>query len=330
MKTGLVIGKFYPPHRGHKFLIETALEAVDHLDVLVCVRADQTISGDLRQKWLQEIHPTAHVIQVDDFGEDDNSKAWAEFTLSILGRAPDVVFTSEGYGEAYASFLGCSHIQVDRDRRHVPISASRIRANPLSYWSFLEPCVRAHFARRVCIVGAESTGTTTLAQDLAEHYQTLWVPEYGRKYCEGLAASGVDLWNYRWQTAEFLHIAHAQCELEDKLAREANRILICDTDALATGIWHERYMESRSPEVEAVAASRRYDLYVLTDCDIPFVQDGLRDGESIRQWMTTRFESRLTEIEVPWMKVSGTPAQRLTSAVERICQLLPSEESSRV
>jgi NadR type nicotinamide-nucleotide adenylyltransferase len=322
MKTGLVIGKFYPPHRGHKFLVETALDAVDHLDVLICVRTDQIVSGDLRQKWLQEIHPGAHVIQIDDFGEDDNSMAWAEYTRSILGRAPDIVFTSEDYGDTYARYLGCKHVLVDRDRREVPISATEIRSNPSEYWEFLEPCVRAYFARRICIVGAESTGTTTLARDLAEHYRTVWVPEYGRTYCEALATSGVDLWNYQWQSAEFLHIAYTQCELEEKLAREANRILICDTDALATGIWHERYMKTRSLEVESIAAARKYDLYVLTDCDIPFVQDGLRDGEAIRRWMTVRFEERLIERQLPWIKVSGPPEKRLTFAVESIDRLL--------
>ena len=322
MKTGLVIGKFYPPHRGHKFLIETALNAVDHLEVLICVRADQTIPGDLRERWIKEIHPSANVRQIDDFGDDDNSKAWAEYTRSILGRAPDVVFTSEGYGEAFARFLGCQHVMVDRERCTVPICATKIRADAMANWEFLEPCVRAYFARRICIVGAESTGTTTLAQDLAAHYKTAWVPEYGRKYCEELAASGVDLWNYRWQSREFVHIARAQCELEEKLAREANRILICDTDALATGIWHERYLDHRSPEVDEIAISRTYDLYILTDCDIPFVQDGLRDGESIRQWMTSRFENRLTECKKSWMKVSGTPAQRLETSVAKIDRLL--------
>ena len=282
MRTGLVIGKFYPPHLGHKFLVDTALKAVDHVDVLICVRADQTISGDLR-------HPAAHVIQVDDFGEDDNSKAWAEYTHSILGRAPDIVFTSESYGEAYARYLGCEHVLVDRDRHQVPISATKIRSNPLGYWGFLEPCVRAYFARRVCIVGAESTGTTTLAQDLAEHYQTVCVPEYGRTYCEDLAASGIDLWGYRWQSAEFLHIARTQCELEEKLARKANRLLICDTDPLATGIWHERYMGSRSAEVDALAESRDYQLYIMTDDSIPFVQDGIMDVKAVRRWMALRF-----------------------------------------
>ena len=148
MTRGLVIGKFYPPHRGHKFLIETALRAVDHLDVLICVHPGQSISGDLRQRWLQEIHPTANLVQVEDIGQDDNSEVWATYTRRILGRAPDFVFTSEDYGEAYARFLGCRHILVDRDRQHVCISGTRIRSDPFAYWEFLEPCVRAHLDRK--------------------------------------------------------------------------------------------------------------------------------------------------------------------------------------
>jgi HTH-type transcriptional repressor of NAD biosynthesis genes len=191
---GLVIGKFYPPHRGHSFLIETALAQVDHLDVLVCSRPEQTIPGELRARWLQEIHPTAQVRTIVDPGEDDNSKFWAEYTLRILGRAPDVVFTSEDYGEAYARFLGCRHVMVDRERKRIPISGSLLRAGPLRYWEYLDPCVRAYFAKRVSVVGAESTGTTTLARALAEHYRTVCVPEYGREYCEKMEIKGLNLW----------------------------------------------------------------------------------------------------------------------------------------
>lgn len=95
----------------------------------------------------------------------------------------------------------------------------------MSYWEYLEPCVRAHFAKRVSVLGAESTGTTTLARHLAEYYRTIWVPEYGRDYCEKLQAAGADLWTYQWPSEEFTQIAHKQQEMEDVLAREANRIL---------------------------------------------------------------------------------------------------------
>jgi HTH-type transcriptional repressor of NAD biosynthesis genes len=319
---GLVIGKFYPPHRGHKFLIDTALSQVDHLDVLICSRPEQTIPGELRARWLQEMHPSARVRAIDDPGEDDNSEFWAQYTVKILGSAPDVVFTSEDYGEAFARFLGCRHVMVDRERTHVPISARAIRAAPLRHWDHLEPCVRAYFAKRISVVGAESTGTTTLARDLAAHFHTVWVPEYGREYCEKLQAAGVDLWTYQWRTEEFTEIACKQQEMENDLAREANRILICDTDVLATGIWHERYLRSCSPEVDAITAAHRHDLYLLTDCDLPFVQDGLRDGETIRQWMTRRFEETLTERGLPWVKISGFGEQRLAAAIREVNRIL--------
>lgn len=322
MNRGLVIGKFYPPHQGHKFLIDTALSQVDHLDVLVCVRSDQTIPGELRVQWLREMYPSACVRAIDDPGEDDNSEFWAKYTVRILGSAPDVVFTSEDYGETYARFLGCRHVIVDRERTHVAVSAHAIRAAPLRHWEYLEPCVRAYFAKRISIVGAESTGTTTLARKLAAHYGTVWVPEYGREYCEKMQAAGVDLWTYQWSSAEFTEIARKQQQMEDDLAREANRVLICDTDVLATGIWHERYMGNRSPEVDAIAESHRHDLYLLTDCDLPFVQDGLRDGETIRQWMTRRLEEVLSERGLAWVKISGPGDRRLSAAVCEIDKLL--------
>jgi HTH-type transcriptional repressor of NAD biosynthesis genes len=319
---GLVIGKFNPPHRGHKFLIDTALAQVDHLDVLICVRPEQAISGALRERWLREMHPSACVRAIDDPGQDDNSEFWAKYTVQILGSAPDVVFTSEDYGEPYARFLGCRHRMVDRERTHVPVSARAIGAAPLRHWEYLEPCVRAYFAKRISVVGAESTGTTTLARDLAGHYRTVWVPEYGREYCEKMQAAGVDLWTYQWRSAEFTEIANQQQQTENALAREANRLLICDTDVLATGIWHERYLATGSPEVEAIAASHRHDLYLLTDCDVPFVQDGLRDGEAIRRWMTRRFEEVLTERGLAWVKISGREGQRLAAAVGEVEKLL--------
>lgn len=143
MTRGLVIGKFYPPHLGHKFLIDTALAQVDHLDVIVSARPEQTISGELRAQWLREMHPSAHVRVIDDPGRDDDSEFWAQYSLRILGRAPDVVFTSEDYGETYARFLGCRHVMVDRERTRVPISASAIRSAPyapLGTSRALRPC----------------------------------------------------------------------------------------------------------------------------------------------------------------------------------------------
>jgi len=319
MKRGIVIGKFYPPHKGHKYLIDTACLEVDKLTVIVCDKKGQKIPGTLRAKWLKEMSPKANVIVVDDCLPEDDSQAWAKYTLEILGYVPDLVFTSEDYGGHYAKFMGASHKLVDKKRRTVNISATKIRENPLEYWDYLEPCVRAYFAKRICVVGAESTGTTTMAKMLAEHYKTVWVPEFGRTYWEekmnSSKASG-------WESQEFVHIAQEQNKLEDKLARECNKILICDTDSFATTLWHERYVGFVSPEVDRLNADRRCDLYFLTDTDIPFTQDGTRDGEHIRHLMHKRFEEELRKRGKQYILLSGTHELRLKKAVEACDKIL--------
>jgi HTH-type transcriptional regulator, transcriptional repressor of NAD biosynthesis genes len=171
--------------------------------------------------------------------------------------------------------------------------------------------------KRVVIIGSESSGTTTLARALAEHYRTVWVPEFGRTYSEGRQYVGQP-----WRSEEFVHIATEQIRMEDALARLANRVLICDTDAFATSIWHERYMGTPSDDVKAIAATRKYDLYVVTDANIPFVGDDIRDGESFRQWMQGRFIEELSKTSTPMIVVSGPHEDRFAAAVKRIDQIL--------
>jgi NadR type nicotinamide-nucleotide adenylyltransferase len=171
--------------------------------------------------------------------------------------------------------------------------------------------------KRIVIIGSESSGTTTLARALAEHYRTVWVPEYGRTYSEGRQYVGQP-----WRTDEFVHIATEQVRMEDALALLANRVLICDTDAFATSIWHERYMGAPSDDVKAITASRKYDLYVVTDVNIPFEQDDIRDGESFRQWMQGRFVEELSKGPTPMILVSGPHEERFAAAVKRIDEIL--------
>lgn len=318
---GIVIGKFYPPHQGHKYLIDTARSQCEQLTVIVCWKKSQLISGVERARWIQEIHPDAQVKLLDDDRlADDDSEAWAKNTIDILGFTPDAVFTSESYGDPYASFMGCVHVLVDKDRTYIPLSATMVRSNPTKYAQLLEPCVRAYFVRRVCVLGAESTGTTTLSKDLAKYYKTTWVPEYGRFYSEGKLFSDT---NANWRTDEFIKIAKAQGVLEDSLAEVSNGLIICDTDAFATGLWHERYMGKRSPQVEAIAVRRKYDLYILTGDEIPFEQDGTRDGEHIRHDMHKRFIERLNEEGKNYVIVTGSSEERLKKAVVVIDNIKP-------
>jgi NadR type nicotinamide-nucleotide adenylyltransferase len=299
------------------------LRSADEVTVIVCDHADQTIQGVLRASWLREIHPTARVIVVPDNVPADDSKAWADYTLQVLGYHPDVVFTSEAYGEAYAHHLNARHVSVDPHRALNPISGSMIRSDPFGHWEFLEPCVRAYFAARIVVIGAESTGTTTMARALAEHFCTAWVPEFGRSYWEGKLTGG----DSAWTTDEFTFIATQQNRFEDQLARVCNKLLICDTDSFATSIWHERYMESSSDEVDALSRGRAYALYLLTDIDAPFTQDGTRDGAHIREHMHMRFEEELQRRGKPYVLLTGDHRTRLLAAIEACDRVITSTAS---
>jgi len=170
--------------------------------------------------------------------------------------------------------------------------------------------------KRVCVLGAESTGTTTVTKLLAEHFRTVWVPEYGRLYTEIRAPKT------KWRSEEFIHIALQQQEEEDKLAPLAHRVLFCDTDALATCVWHERYLGTWPEQVEQIANRRRYDLYLLTDCDIPFVPDKVRDGEHIRGWMTNRFRQELEKRDYNWVMLTGNIENRMKRGIMAVEDLL--------
>jgi NadR type nicotinamide-nucleotide adenylyltransferase len=174
--------------------------------------------------------------------------------------------------------------------------------------------VRAWFAKRVCVLGAESTGTTTLARSLAESLGTSWTEEYGREYSE-LKLRNNDL---QWRTDEFTAIAKEQTRREEHAARQANRILICDTNAFATVLWHRRYMGSHSHAIEEIARSGKCDLYLLTGDEIPFVQDGLRDGQQIRHEMHRWFEGALATQAIPWKTLRGSHQERMRQAFRLI------------
>ena len=322
--TGLIVGKFYPFHKGHQFLVETGLANVDHLTVMLCEIEGGSKYGDIsaetRADWIRTLYPQADVrIYFHDESMDDDTPAaseiWGKATIEFLGYAPDLVFTSENYGEFYAKAMGSKHHLVDLKRKKVNISGTKIRKDPIEHWDKMHDIVKPHFVKKVVILGAESTGTTTLAKALAKDLNTCWVPEYGRFYYEGrMHTKDAD----KWATEEFAHIAGMQNKMEDSLKTVANKYLICDTDAFATTVWHERYVGERASELDELVKKEDDVLYILTNTDIPFEQDGTRDGENIRQWMHEEFIRQLEARSVKYIVVSGSRAKRLREGKEFI------------
>lgn len=339
---GLVLGKFYPPHAGHHHLVRTAQDQCERLTVLVCAASVESVPLADRVAWMREAHPGAEVVgAVDDIPVDLHDPAVWEAHMAIfrgaVRRPVDAVFTSEGYGTELARRFGAEEVCVDRDRTLFPVSGTAVRADPVGNWEFLGPAVRAALTRRIVVLGAESTGTTTLSRALAEHWRarggvwakTGWVAEYGRRYSEerlaaARAADPAATWaEVSFTSAEFPVIARRQDADEERAARLGSPVLFCDTDSFATGIWHERYTGARSAEVERIAAGTRRDLYLLTDhADVPFEDDGLRDGEALRPWMTGRFLEELERTGKRHLVVRGDRGARLAAAVAAVDGLL--------
>ncbi|MCX4802467.1 AAA family ATPase [Streptomyces sp. NBC_01214] len=339
---GLVLGKFYPPHAGHHHLVRTAQDQCERLTVLVCAASVESVPLADRVAWMREAHPGAEVVgAVDDIPVDlHDPEIWEAHMAVFRGAVPgrvDAVFTSEEYGSELARRFGAEEVLVDRERTLFPVSGTAVRRDPAGSWEFLGPAVRAALTRRVVVLGAESTGTTTLSRALADHYRrrggvwakTGWVPEYGRRYSEeklaaARAADPAASWaDVSFTSQEFPVIARHQDADEEHAARLGSPVLFCDTDSFATGIWHERYMGGRNAEVERIADLTRRDLYLLTDhADVPFEDDGLRDGEHLRPWMTERFRAELERTGRRFLVVRGDRAARLEAAVRAVDALL--------
>jgi NadR type nicotinamide-nucleotide adenylyltransferase len=255
----------------------------------------------------------------------------------------DAVFTSEPYGAELARRFDAADVRLDQGRATVPISASKVRADPVAHWMLIEPPVRAWLARRVVVLGAESTGTTTLSLDLADalrarggsHALTGWVAEYGRALTlvklavaragasrAGRAEPGI--FDLEWSDEDFAKVARRQNSDEQRAAERGGPVLVCDTDALATTVWQERYMGAVTADVRAETANMPpRALYILTsDQGVPFEDDGLRDGEHLRPWMTARFREILASQHVPWLEVRGDRNERLRQALAAVDALL--------
>lgn len=315
---GLVLGKFWPLHAGHQHLVEEALAACERVTVQLLASRSEDVPLEVRAAWIRELLPEAHLVAAyDETPVDFDDPAVWDLHMQVIRAhldAPvDAAFTSDPYGAELARRLGATWVQVDPGRIEVPVSGTAVRADPGGHWSFLAPPVRAHYVRRVVVTGAESTGSTTLAEALAERLGCPWVPEYGRHWSE-VRPGGLEA---PWHTDEFVHIVREQCSWEEAAARRTPvPWLVCDTDAQATTLWHERYVGHLSPEVAAAAAAQVTPYArILTGDEIPWVQDGMRDGEHVRHAMQDRFRASLGDDGVPWVEVRGSVEERVEQAL---------------
>lgn len=171
---------------------------------------------------------------------------------------------------------------------------------------------------KVVLYGPESTGKTTLAQQLASYYNTVCVPEYSRLYAEQKLLEEKLL-----TKDDVMPIAKGQMALENTLAPKANRLLICDTDLLETLVYSELYYGGiDNIWLNKYAAENTYDLYFLSYIDLPWVADNLRDRPHQREAMFHAFETALQTFSKPYVLLKGTMEERFQVAKKQIDKLL--------
>jgi len=167
--------------------------------------------------------------------------------------------------------------------------------------------------RKIVVIGPESTGKSTLCQQLAEHYNTVWCPEFAREY---LLQHGKD-----YTYADLLNIAMGQLELEDIMLQEArNGYYFIDTDMQVMKVWCEVAFNNCHPWILKQVAERSYDLTLLCSTDLPWVKDELREYPDLafRQKIYNMYKDMMVNGNFRWAEISGTDAQRLQMAVSII------------
>ena len=309
IKHGFILGKFAPFHLGHAFLIQQAQLRCDKLTVLVTSNPEDFIPGWLRYHWVKSSFPSLdvrHVIGMEPGAMDG--------FLRGIAVGNGLLFESGETQVIRAQSIGFQHVKIDALRSNFPISTETIRQNPPAYWALLPQTVRPHYLKRVALVGPESCGKSYLAEYLARHFNTVFVPEYGRTYCEQFGMDSTPL--------DFAHTAGGQLYHEDEKALEANRLLFCDTDLIVTQVWSEVYFEGKcQPWIFWANHARRYDLFLLCAPDIPWVNDGLRKFDAQRDWMFDRLEQELESRGLNFEIIRGEFEVRTAAAVRAVEQL---------
>lgn len=167
---------------------------------------------------------------------------------------------------------------------------------------------------KIAIVGPESTGKSTMSAFLAKHYNTVWVPEYAREYCDNLTEAPT------WQ--DEINMFNGQIALENELLPKANKILICDTTFITVKIWSDQMFGQSPKQVLDELTLHHYDYYLLLNIDLPWEDDPLRDFPDMREHFMQVWHQELQALNTQYIVISGLGEERYQSAVKAIDDFL--------
>jgi len=293
MIIGFTLGKYLPFHKGHMALIEYAKANCDKLIVLVAANPNEPIPYKYRLKWVLSTYLDDPKIEVFGMNERepkfDTSKElsefWGKLVVERFGKI-DRIFSSEDYGKDFAEAAEAESWVFDKARSIVPVSATMIRNKPLTNWEYLNNFAKDYFVKKIAIVGTESTGKTTMAQQLAEHYKTEWVPEVGRDL---IANSN----NFSLEDLKIVGTEHAKNII--KHTRLSNKLLFIDTDLTITKSYSKFFFGEVPTYDPWVEKANEVDMYIYLTSDAPYYDDGTRLPEKRRDELDVMHEEFFKE-----------------------------------
>lgn len=332
-KVGMYGGSFDPLHLGHISDIIKAAAVCEELYVMIswCEGREST-SKELRYRWILNCTkhlPNVRIILVEDqavskevYNTDYYWEKGAQDIKNAIGKPIDAVFCGSDYlGTNRFESLYCPESAVIYfDREEVPISSTEIREWASAHWDYLPEVCKDYYARKVLVVGGESTGKSTLVQNLALAYNTNYVAEYGRVTAD--YAGGED-----FMLADDLHenLLRQRINIIDA-AKKSNRILFVDTDAITT-LFYSRFLLQNQKQIEvceklatAINEMTQWDLVLFLEPDVEFIQDGTRNEKirANREKYSQQIKQALTENNVAYHCLTGDYLERFETAKQLI------------
>lgn len=315
-----------PFHLGHMALIDFAKANCDQLTILITTLPDEVIPYKYRLKWVLSTYLDDPQVQIvadtldEPSLEGDALSIWWGFYVSQKFGKFDRVFTSEDYGDVFAKSMGAIHFQFNKSRDIVPVSGTKIRCKPITYWDYLNNFAKDYFVKKIAIVGTESTGKSTMTQQLSAYFSK----KYGEIISYYVTEAGDDIVSNTTKTEEqqIKEIAAEHAKRILRQTRKTNRVLFCDTDLLITKSY-SKFLFGKIPVFEPwIEQANKMDLYIYLMPEAPYVQNGRRlekdERDKLHENHITFFKG-LNTIFIPYQ---GSYENRLNHVINIVEEFL--------
>jgi len=324
MVKAFVFGKFLPFHTGHEAMIRFALTKCDFLTVLICCSDKENILATTRKKWIEKTFELDKNIEVKTFNYFESefpntsvsslevSKIWSSKFKELF---PDysLLITSEEYGNYVASFMKIEHVAFDISRQIFPVSATSVRNDIFTNWTFVPNSVKPDFIIKVVILGTESTGKTTLTNQLAKHFNCSVVKEAGRDLIDNSNT-------FEFNDLHFVATEHAK---QIDIAVLGNSpLIIIDTDIHTTKSYANFIFNKILKVKSNIYNSNKANLYLYLNNEVEYVQDGTRLSENDRNLLDISHRKILKQYNIDLIEIKGNWEHRFEQAVMTIKQLI--------